>query len=61
MTLNRENEDTGTSASRDLSGESGTRAGGNVVTKGPSQTPSDEAESGDKRAGGDVVTKGSSQ
>lgn len=61
MTLNIENEDTGTGASRDLSSESDTRAGGNVVTKGPSQAPPDEAESDDKRAGGNVVTKGPSQ
>ena len=48
MTLNRDDEAAG-----------GTRAGGDVVTKGPSQAPSDQ--SGGTRAGGDVVTKGSSQ
>jgi hypothetical protein len=60
MTPNRENEDTGTGVNRDLSKEGGTRAGGNVVTKGPSQDPPEE-ESTDTRAGGNVVTKGSSK
>jgi hypothetical protein len=36
------------------------RAGGDVVTKGPSRAPEPEEESG-LRAGGDVVTKGGSR
>jgi hypothetical protein len=38
----------------------GTRAGGDVVVKGPSKESEENAESG-KRAGGDVVVKGASQ
>lgn len=37
-----------------------TRAGGDVVTKGPSRPSEDEGGSG-QRAGGDVVTKGATQ
>lgn len=35
-----------------------TRAGGNVVTKGPSRHPQSEEESGHQQARGDVATKG---
>lgn len=36
----------------------GTRAGGDVVSKGASQAPPDNPPTADTRAGGDVVSKG---
>ena len=41
--------------------DSGTRAGGDVVTKSASQRPVEDETSNAKRAGGDVVTKSASQ
>lgn len=39
----------------------GSRAGGNVETKGASKAPTSETDSGTTRAGGNVETKGASR